>query len=37
MHDIIDIAILQGVGAGAGINVTIGDVDTPVASAAINV
>ena len=37
MHDIIDIAILQSVGGSAGINVTIGDVDTPVASAAINV
>jgi len=37
MHDIIDIAILQGVGSGAGINVTIGDEDTSVASAAINV
>ena len=25
MHDIVDIAVLQSVGASAGINVTIGD------------
>lgn len=25
MHDIVDITLLQDVGAGAGINVTIGD------------
>ena len=34
-HDFVDIAILQGIGAGIGISVSIGDEDVSVTSAAV--